>query len=214
MDKPLLIKNATIFDGVREEFYKADILAENSKIKAIGNDLTAADARVVDAEGLYAFPGFIDAHSHLGMDGWGIGYEGSDYNEMNDVICPHLRAIDGFKPVQPSMKDAALGGVTTIVTGPGSANVLGGTFLAAKTVGRRVDDMLIKAEVAMKCAFGENPKRCYRDKSVSSRMTTAAKLREMLFKAREYMQKLDAAGDDASKKPAFDIKMEALIPVL
>ncbi|MGI6691382.1 MAG: amidohydrolase [Christensenellales bacterium] len=214
MDKPLLIKNATIFDGVREEFYKADILAENSKIKAIGNDLTAADARVVDAEGLYAFPGFIDAHSHLGMDGWGIGYEGSDYNEMNDVICPHLRAIDGFKPVQPSMKDAALGGVTTIVTGPGSANVLGGTFLAAKTVGRRVDDMLIKAEVAMKCAFGENPKRCYRDKSVSSRMTTAAKLREMLFKAREYMQKLDTAGDDASKKPAFDIKMEALIPVL
>lgn len=214
MDKPLLIKNATLFDGVREEFYKADILAENSKIKAIGNDLTAADAGVVDAEGLYAFPGFIDAHSHLGMDGWGIGYEGSDYNEMNDVICPHLRAIDGFKPVQPSMKDAALGGVTTIVTGPGSANVLGGTFLAAKTVGRRVDDMLIKAEVAMKCAFGENPKRCYRDKSVSSRMTTAAKLREMLFKAREYMQKLDAAGDDASKKPAFDIKMEALIPVL
>ena len=214
MDKPLLIKNATLFDGVREEFYKADILAENSKIKAIGNDLTAADARVVDAEGLYAFPGFIDAHSHLGMDGWGIGYEGSDYNEMNDVICPHLRAIDGFKPVQPSMKDAALGGVTTIVTGPGSANVLGGTFLAAKTVGRRVDDMLIKAEVAMKCAFGENPKRCYRDKSVSSRMTTAAKLREMLFKAREYMQKLDTAGDDASKKPAFDIKMEALIPVL
>jgi imidazolonepropionase-like amidohydrolase len=214
MDKPLLIKNATLFDGVREEFYKADILAENSKIKAIGNDLTAADAGVVDAEGLYAFPGFIDAHSHLGMDGWGIGYEGSDYNEMNDVICPHLRAIDGFKPVQPSMKDAALGGVTTIVTGPGSANVLGGTFLAAKTVGRRVDDMLIKAEVAMKCAFGENPKRCYRDKSVSSRMTTAAKLREMLFKAQEYMQKLDAAGDDASKKPAFDIKMEALIPVL
>lgn len=214
MDKPLLIKNAILFDGVREEFYKADILAENSKIKAIGNDLTAADAGVVDAEGLYAFPGFIDAHSHLGMDGWGIGYEGSDYNEMNDVICPHLRAIDGFKPVQPSMKDAALGGVTTIVTGPGSANVLGGTFLAAKTVGRRVDDMLIKAEVAMKCAFGENPKRCYRDKSVSSRMTTAAKLREMLFKAQEYMQKLDAAGDDASKKPAFDIKMEALIPVL
>jgi len=210
----LLIKGAMVFDAIAPEFQALDILIKDGKIADIAPNITQTDAKVVDAAGLYAFPGFIDAHSHLGMDGWGIGYEGSDYNEMKDIVSPHLRALDGFKPMQPSMKAAALAGITTICTGPGSANVLGGTFIAVKTVGRRADSMLLRDNVAMKCAFGENPKRCYRDKGDSSRMTTAAKLREMLFKAREYLQKQEAAGDDASKKPAFDIKMEALLPVL
>ena len=210
----LLIKGAMVFDAIAPEFQALDILIKDGKIADIAPNLNYPEAAVVDAAGLYAFPGFIDAHSHLGMDGWGIGYEGSDYNEMNDIVSPHLRALDGFKPMQPSMKAAALAGITTICTGPGSANVLGGTFIAVKTVGRRADSMLLRDNVAMKCAFGENPKRCYRDKGDSSRMTTAAKLREMLFKAREYLQKQEAAGDDASKKPAFDIKMEALLPVL
>jgi len=104
--------------------------------------------------------------------------------------------------------------VTTLCAGPGSANVLGGTFVAYKPVGVRIDDMIIKAEVAMKCAFGENPKRCYRDKGDSSRMTTAAKLREMLFKAREYQQKLERAAGDPEKAPAFDMKLNALLPVM
>ena len=116
--------------------------------------------------------------------------------------------------MQPSLDNAARAGVTTVCVGPGSANVLGGTFFAVKTVGRCVDDMVVRDPIAMKCAFGENPKRCYRDKCDSSRMTTAAKLREMLFKAREYERKIKAAGDDESKLPAFDMKLEALRPVI
>ncbi len=209
----MLIQNATIFDAIHEEPFQADILVKDGKIAAIGQALPA-DGETIDAAGLSVFPGFIDAHSHLGLDGDGIGYEGRDYNEMNDICAPHLRGIDGFKPNQPSMREAALAGVTCVCTGPGSANVLGGTFVAVKTVGMRADKMIVKNPIAMKCAFGENPKRCYADKGDSSRMTTAAKLREMLFKAREYKAKKEAAADDASKLPGFDMKMEALIPVL
>ena len=100
------------------------------------------------------------------------------------------------------------------ISGPGSANVIGGTFFAVKTYGNCVDDMVVRDPVAMKCAFGENPKRCYREKGDSARMTTAAKLRDMLFQAREYLERKEAAGDDALKRPKFDMKMEALIPVL
>ncbi|MHC1787128.1 MAG: amidohydrolase [Christensenellales bacterium] len=214
MKRSLLIRNVTLFDAVHEEPYLADILAEDGKIKRIGRNLRAKAEEVFDGSGLYAFPGFIDAHSHLGMDGYGIGYEGTDYNELNDQVTPHLRAIDGFKPLQPTLLQAALAGVTTVSTGPGSANVLGGTFMAVKTVGHRADSMVLKADCAMKCAFGENPKRVYRDKAISSRMTTAAKLRETLFKAREYLNKQEAAGDDAGKLPAYDMKLEAMLPVL
>lgn len=208
----MIIKNGTIYDAIHEEPYKADIAVENGKITAIGENLKGGD--VVDASGLRVYPGFIDAHSHLGLDGAGIGYEGRDYNEMNDIVTPHLRGLDGFKPMQPTLAAAAKAGVTCVCTGPGSANVIGGTFIAVKTVGKRVENMLVKDPIAMKCAFGENPKRCYADKCDSSRMTTAAKLREMLFKAQEYMKKTEAAGEDSSKLPAFDMKLEALVPVL
>ncbi|MDD4079800.1 MAG: amidohydrolase [Eubacteriales bacterium] len=211
----LLIKGGEIHDGIKEKGFIADILVEGGKIKRVGKNIRVPkSAKEVDARGLLVYPGFIDAHSHLGMDGFGIGYEGADYNELNDILSPQLRGIDGFKPIQPTLKEAALAGVTTVNTGPGSANVLGGTFVAVKTVGIRADDMVVKRETAMKCAFGENPKRVYRDKTDSSRMTTAAKLREMLFKAREYADKKAAAGDDTSKQPAFDMKLEALLPVL
>lgn len=210
----MLIQNGLIYDAVHEMPYRADILVRDGKIAAVGQNLPDENEEIVNAEGLNVYPGFVDAHSHLGLDADGVGYEGWDYNEMNDPISPQMRGIDGFKPMQPCMLTAARGGVTTVCTGPGSANVLGGTFCAVKTVGKRVENMLVKEAVAMKCAFGENPKRCYREKGVSTRMTTAAKLRETLFKAREYLEKKEAAGDDASKKPAFDLKTEALIPVL
>lgn len=211
----LCVKNGMVHDAIREEAFKADILVENGKIKAIGENLELNDGvQIVDAEGLFVYPGFVEAHGHIGLDGYGIGYEGMDYNELNDIISPQMRGIDGVKPLDPAFSAAAAAGVTSVCVGPGSANVLGGTFTTIKTVGKRVDDMVIRDAVAMKCAFGENPKRVYRDKKDSSRMTTAALLRETLFKAREYMEKKEAAGEDISKKPAFDIKLEALIPVL
>lgn len=209
------IIGGTIHDGVRRDPYRADILIENGKIKAIGENLSMPEGtKIIDAEGLFVYPGFVEAHCHLGLDGYGIGYEGQDYNEMNDITAPQLRAVDSFNPLDPSVKEAARAGVTTVMTGPGSANVLGGTFIAVKTRGCRVERMLVKDPAAMKCAFGENPKRCYRDKNNSARMSTAAKLREMLFKARDYMERKEAAGDDVLRRPAFDMKLEALIPVL
>ena len=209
-----LIKNAHIHDSIHREPFDADILIEDGKISRIAPGIDYPGAEVLDVQGMDAYAGFIDAHSHLGLAGYGIGYEGTDYNEMNDIVTPHLRGIDGFKPMQPSLEHASRAGVTTVCVGPGSANVLGGTFFAVKTVGRCVDDMVVRDPIAMKCAFGENPKRCYRDKCDTSRMTTAAKLREMLFKAREYERKIVAAGEDESKLPAFDMKLEALRPVI
>lgn len=210
-----LIKNGLIHDAVHRDAYKADILLADGKIAAIGSGLTApADAAVFDADGLEVYPGFVDAHTHIGLDGYGIGYEGCDYNEMNDIWTPQLRAIDGINPRDPSLADARRAGVTCVCTGPGSANVLGGTFLAMKTVGDRVDKMVVRDPVAMKCAFGENPKRCYRDKCDSTRMSTAAFLRGALMQARDYGARKQAANGDITKMPAYNQKLEALLPVL
>ena len=210
-----LIKNGLVHDAVHRDAYKADILLADGKIAAIGSGLTApADAAVFDADGLEVYPGFVDAHTHIGLDGYGIGYEGCDYNEMNDIWTPQLRAIDGINPRDPSLGDARRAGVTCVCTGPGSANVLGGTFLAMKTVGDRVDNMVVRDPVAMKCAFGENPKRCYRDKCDSTRMSTAAFLRGALMQARDYGARKQAANGDVTKMPAYNQKLEALLPVL
>lgn len=210
-----ILQGGLVHDAVHREPYIADIEIDNGKITKIGEGLPVPQgATVTDISGLDVYPGFVEAHGHIGLDGYAIGYEGQDYNEMGDSVSPHLRAIDAIQPFDRSLREAREAGVTTLCVGPGSANVLGGTFAAIKPVGRRVDDMCLIREAAMKCAFGENPKRCYRDKGISCRMSTAAKLREALFKAREYQRKIEAANGDASKMPAFDMKMNALLPVL
>ena len=135
-----------------------------------------------------------------------------DDNEITDPITPHMRAIDSINPLDEAFGLALQGGVTSACTGPGSANVVGGTFAAIKLYGKRVDKMIVKEPLAMKCAFGENPKRCYGQgakRSPMTRMGTAALLREVLFKAKRYME--DKEND---KNPAFDMKLEAMIPVL
>lgn len=209
----LLIRNGLIFDAVHREPYTADILVKDGKIAEIGAGLTA-DCPTFDAAGLHVYPGFVEAHCHIGLDGSGIGFEGDDCNEMTDILTPQLRAIDGIYPQDPTFHEALEAGVTTVCTGPGSANVLGGQFAVIKTAGHRVDDMIVRPFAAMKCAFGENPKRCYKDKNNYSRMSTAAKLREALMKAQEYDAKKQAAGDDPAKRPPLDVKLEALLPVL
>ena len=210
-----LIRGGLIHDAVHRGAYIADILLVGGKIAGIGTDLTAPeDAEIFDADGLDVYPGFVDAHTHIGLDGYGIGYEGCDYNEMNDIWTPQLRAIDGINPRDPSLAIARKAGVTCVCTGPGSANVLGGTFLAMKTVGDRIDNMIVKDPVAMKCAFGENPKRCYRDKCDSTRMSTAAFLRGALMQAKDYGARKQAANGDVTKMPAYNQKLEALLPVL
>ncbi|NLC02694.1 MAG: amidohydrolase [Tissierellia bacterium] len=212
----IFIKNGHIYTMAGEVIENGSILIENGKIVGVGPNLVAPDeAEVIDAKGKMVTPGFVDAHCHLGLFEESIGFEGSDGNEMTDPVTPQLRAIDAINPMDISFKEAYEGGVTTAVTGPGSANVIGGTFLALKTYGHRVDDMIIKDPVAMKIAFGENPKRVYNSqkKSPMTRMATASILRETLFKAKTYMDKKESKEEDA-KMPDYDMKMEAMIPVL
>lgn len=213
----IFIKNGHIFTMAGEIIEKGSILIKDGKILEVGEDLVAPlDAKTIDAEGKMVLPGFIDAHCHIGMWEEGMGFEGSDGNEMMDPVTPQLRAIDAINPMDEAFEEAYIGGVTTAVTGPGSANVIGGMFAALKTYGKRVDDMIIKEPIAMKVAFGENPKRVYeaQKKSPITRMATAAILREALFKAKAYMKKKEEGKEDPTKMPEYDIKMEALSRVL
>lgn len=212
-----LIKGATIYTMAGEVLENADLAIEKGKIKEIGKNLkTKKGAEVIDAKGKFVFPGFIDAHCHVGMWEEGMGFEGSDGNETTDPLTPHLRAIDAINPMDEGHTNALKGGVTMICTGPGSANVVGGYFCVMKNAGHRIDDMVVNPTYAMKCAFGENPKRVYsgQKQMPSTRMGTAAKLRELLMKTKEYQRKIKAAGKDDSKLPAFDMKLEAMLPVI
>ena len=210
----LLIKN-----GYVKKMSDSDIecgcvlIGDDGKILKVGADITAPDGcDVIDAEGRLVTPGCVDAHCHIGLDNEGMGWEGRDYNEVVDPTTPHMRAIDSINPQDEAFSLAIENGVTSACTGPGSANVVGGTFVAIKLTGKRVDKMIIKNPLAMKCAFGENPKRCYGSglkKSPMTRMGTAAVLRELLFKAKRYLE-----DKEGGKNPSFDMKLEAMIPVM
>lgn len=210
----ILIKNARILTMEENDYESGCILIDNGRIVRIADEIEEKDAEIIDAAGYIVTPGLIDAHSHLGMWEDAIDFEGADGNEMTDPITPELRAIDAINPFDRTFEEAFQGGVTAAATGPGSANVIGGQFAVIKTFGKRIDDMIVKEPAAMKCAFGENPKRVYNDqhKSPMTRMATAALLRETLMEAREYLKKKESADED--KKPDFDIQMEALLPVL
>lgn len=210
----LLIQNGHIKPIVGAELPNGCILiGDDGKILQIAPVIAAPEGcDVIDAQGRLVTPGCIDAHCHIGLDNEAVGWEGKDYNEKVDPTTPQMRAIDSIYPQDESFANAIRGGVTAACTGPGSANVVGGTFVAIKLLGNRVDNMIIKDPVAMKCAFGENPKRCYGQsggKAPMTRMGVAAILRELLFKAKRYAQdKKDG------KNPAFDMKLEAMQPVI
>ena len=175
------------------------------------------EGEVFDAQGGHICPGFIDAHCHLGMFGDALGFESDDGNEETDPCTPHLRAIDGVNPLDRCFTEARAAGVTTVLTGPGSANPVSGQFAALKTDGRWVDAMVVRAPAAMKLALGENPKQVYhdRDETPVTRMATAAIIRENLRKAVEYGEKLDkATRDEDTDPPDYDAKLEALLPVV
>ncbi|MBR6790217.1 MAG: amidohydrolase [Oscillospiraceae bacterium] len=214
----MLIINARIFTMEGEPIENGFVRFEHGKFTEVGpmDALTDLDG-AIDAAGRSLYPGFIDAHCHLGMWEDGLGFEGDDGNEETDPVTPQLRAVDAVNPMDRCFKEAAAGGVTTVLTGPGSANPIGGQWLAMKTAGRRIDDMLVSGYAGMKFAFGENPKNTYHDKSLSpnTRMATAAIIREQLKKAQHYMKDIDAAlADDELDEPEFDAKCEALLPIL
>ena len=192
------IWNATIHTmtdaGILENGY---VCIENGKITEVGTGTPSVLApEDIDAGGSVLLPGFIDAHTHLGIIENGIAFEGDDCNEATDPFTPHLRVIDGVNPLDHCFAEARAAGVTTVMTSPGSANACGGTMAILKTAGRMADRMQIGTGV--KFALGENPKSVYndRDETPITRMATAAMIREGLAQAQRYQQELDFAGSD------------------
>lgn len=211
----LLLKNGNVMTMAGPAFV-GDVAIENGKIVAVGQSLSYSDAEVRDVTGMTVMPGIVDPHCHIGMWEDAMGFEGADGNECTNPITPELRAIDAINPYDRCFEEAAAGGVTTCVTGPGSANVIGGQFVAIKTYGDSVEDMVLRFPVAVKAAFGENPKRVYdgKNQTPSTRMATAALMRKALVEAQEYNEKLEKGKADPEKMPERNLGKEILARVI
>ncbi|MCL7451471.1 MAG: amidohydrolase [Anaerolineae bacterium] len=230
----IAIINGRVLTITQGTFDPGMVLVEGGRIVAVGEDLVLPeDAEIYDANGKVVMPGLIDAHCHVGLWPEGLGWEHSDGNEMTDPITPHLRALDALHPEDPAWKELAEAGVTTVLTGPGSGNLIGGQWVCVKTAPRsNVQDMLLLEPAGMKMALGENPKRVYgtQKKAPSTRMGNAAALRAALVDAQNYLEKWrryeesqarylakrEAGEDDAEppQQPERDLKLEALGKVL
>lgn len=208
----LLIKNAVIHTAVNPETVCGDILIKDGKFAQIGGNLAADGAEIYDAAGMDVYPGFIDAHTHIGMFGFSAPMSQDDV-DLHDRCTPQQRGIDAINPEEPSFQSAVEAGVSCVCVGPGSVGCIGGTHVALKTYGSRVDDMIVKDPVAMKIAFGENPKKASQDR-ISTRMAIATTIRDALNEAKEYLRIKETAGNDTGKLPKYDPKLEALIPVI
>ncbi|MCD7948546.1 MAG: amidohydrolase [Oscillospiraceae bacterium] len=215
----MLIINGTVHPMRGPVIQNGFVALENGLVTALGamEACPAIEGEALDVCGGHILPGLVDAHCHLGMFGNAIGFESDDANEETDPCTPHLRAVDAVNPFDRCFQEAREGGVTSVVTGPGSANPIAGQLIAIKTDGRIVDEMCIKNPVAMKFALGENPKSVYNDRKETpvTRMATAAIIREYLGKTAEYHAGQEKAELDPDESPPdFDPKLEALLPVL
>lgn len=215
----MLITHAKIHTMEDRTIPDGSIRIRGAVIDSVGSGqfVPEQDEQVLDVRGADVYPGFIDAHTHLGMWEDALTFEGDDGNEETDPVTPQLRAIDALNPMDRCFSEAVAAGVTSVVTGPGSANPIGGQLAAIKTYGKRIDNMIIKAPVAIKMALGENPKTVYHGKNEtpSTRMATAALIREQLFKAKRYLEDLERSQtDEDTDPPEFDMKCESMLPAL
>lgn len=207
------IINGKVLTMAGKSYENGYVQFADGKIEAVGDmgELTEGVEEFIDVKGAWVMPGLIDAHCHVGIaeEKWGV--VGDDSNEMTSPVTPHLRGIDAINPMDPAFHDAIIAGITSLMTGPGSSNVVGGQSVFMKVQGRIVDRMIVKAPAAMKVAFGENPKTCYggRDVAPGSRMAISGMLREELFRAREYFEK-----KEAEKLAELNFRLESWKPVL
>ena len=187
---------------------KKNLIEETGEMSALKN---TKNEKILDVHGAWVMPGLIESHAHIGIteEKWGV--IGDDSNEQTNPSTATLRAIDGINPMDPAFHDAIEAGITSVMAGPGSANVIGGQFVFMKTQGRCIDNMIVKFPAALKVAFGENPKTTYGDQNVypSTRMGIAAMLRNTLHQAVQYKK-----DKESGKITAEDFEMEPWIPVL
>lgn len=186
----ILIRNGTLYTMESDEIMQGDLLIKDGKIAKISKHISeTSEITVIDAKGLMVFPGFIDAHSHIGISEEKIGVQGDDCNEATTPVTPFLRAIDAINPMDSAFHNALAAGITGVMTGPGSSNVIGGQFAFIKTFGRCIDDMVVLAPAAIKISFGENPKVNYGNNGnmPSSRMAIAAMIRRELYLAKKIL---------------------------
>ncbi|MBO8161580.1 MAG: amidohydrolase [Thermosipho sp. (in: Bacteria)] len=207
----ILLKGGTVFPITSKPF-KGDVLIENGKIKKVSENINEPNAEIIDVTGKYVFPGFVDAHSHIGVFEEGVGeFYYQDGNEYSDPLTPHVRAIDAFYPGDSAIKRALSGGVTTVMVVPGSANPIGGQGVILKFKSDIVDEMVIKQPAGLKMAFGENPKRVYgsKGKMPMTRLGVAAVIREYFAKVKDYMKKRET-----DEKTPLDFSLEVGAKVL
>lgn len=211
----IFIKNGKVMTMAGFVHENGSILLEEGKIQAVGKlhiDENKKDTIVIDAKGNWVMPGLMEAHCHMGISEEKKGMEGDDCNENVEPVTPFLRGIDAINPMDAAFDDAVRAGITTVMVGPGSANVVGGQFAVIKTKGRRIDDLIVKAPAAMKVAFGENPKVNYsgQGKMPVTRMAIAGMLRKEIFAAKQYLEKKEKNEDGFEE----DFQYESWIPVL
>lgn len=187
----LLIQNGLLYTMEEEKTFHGDILIKNGKIEKIADKITAdSNMEIIDAKGLNVFPGFIDAHSHIGISEEKVSVLGDSCNEGTNPVTPTMRAIDAINPMDSAFHNALAVGITGVMAGPGSANAIGGQFAFIKTYGRCMDDMIVLAPAAIKIAFGENPITNYgtNGNMPATRMAIASLIREELHKAKQYYE--------------------------
>jgi len=217
----MLLINGEIWTMDGDALPKGYVQVQDGRITGVGpmesRPMAGEDEEIIELGGRLVLPGFVDAHSHMGLYSTASGMEGDDINEDADPCTPHLRALDGIDPLDEAFGDARRWGVTCAVISPGSANPIAGQVCAVKTRGRWIDRMAVAQPVAVKLALGENPKMTYGQKPQSpvTRMGTAALIREHLQKARRYLRDIEKAeADDELDLPEFDARLEALLPLL
>lgn len=205
----LILKNATIYPITSAPF-KGDLLIENGKIVEMGENIEKPGANSIDLEGKYIFPGFIDAHSHIGLYEEGVGANYGDGNEATDPVTPDVRAIDAFNPYDSAIERALEGGITTVMIVPGSANPIGGQGAIIKFRSKIVDEMIIKEPAGLKMAMGENPKRVYGDqqKTPGTRLGVASIIRNYFTEVRNYIEKKEKALKETGSFSEKNLKME------
>ncbi len=195
----LLISNGILHTMETDTPLRADILVKQGKIVKIKENIVPTeDTEVFDAENLNIYPGFIDAHSHIGIAEDKISSQNDTSNENTNPITPFIRGIDSVNPMDSAFHNAIAAGITGVMAGPGSSNAVGGQFAFIKTYGRCVDDMVVLAPAAIKIAFGENPMNCYglNGNMPSSRMGIASLIREELFRAKQYFSQNQSGNED------------------